>query len=79
MRKTALAFAAAMLASSSVHACSPAPSCWIESGPEYLRAVCRGYANDHRTVTQIASYLDEPERIADFVKACGKLRVHFNR
>ena len=43
-----------------------------------LRAVCDGYAKDHRKVTQIASYLDEPERITKFVKACGKLHVHFN-
>jgi hypothetical protein len=70
---------AATLVSSSVHACSPAPSCWIESGPVYLRAVCSGYAKDHQTVTQIASYLDEPEHITEFVKACGKLHVHFNR
>jgi hypothetical protein len=80
MRKTPIAIAAtAVLASSGAYACKPAPSCWIESGPEYLRAVCDGYAKDHRTVTQIASYLDEPERITEFVKACGKLHVHFRQ
>jgi hypothetical protein len=69
---------AACLLGSVVRACSPAPSCWIESGPTYLRSVCEGYAKDHKTLTEIASYLDEPDDIANFASACGKLHVHFN-
>ena len=39
-----IAFAAAALAmstwSTGALACSPAPSCWIDEGPSYLRSVC---------------------------------------
>jgi hypothetical protein len=57
-------------------ACAPAPSCWIKEGPAYLRSVCLGYAKDHQTLQQIAQYLEEPEKIAAFGKACEKLQVH---
>jgi hypothetical protein len=64
---------------SSAKACSPAPSCWIESGPSYLRSVCAGYAKDHMTLAQIAPYLDEPGEIAKFGAACEKLYVHIEK
>jgi hypothetical protein len=56
--------------------CSPAPSCWIKSGPDYLRSVCRGYAKDHQTLKEIARYVEEPEKIATFGEACKKLGIH---
>ena len=57
-------------------ACSPAPSCWIKSGPEYLRSVCLGYAKEHQTLKQIALYVEEPEKIAAFGRTCEKLHIH---
>jgi hypothetical protein len=56
-------------------ACNPAPSCWLDSGREYLRSVCLGYAKDHQTLKQIAKYLDEPEKIAAFGRACQRLNI----
>jgi hypothetical protein len=35
-------------------ACAPAPSCWLKSGPDYLRSICSNYAKDHQTQKQIA-------------------------
>jgi hypothetical protein len=57
-------------------ACSPAPSCWMSESSAYLRSVCRGYAKDHKTLSQIAEYLDEPEKIVAFGNACKKLNIH---
>lgn len=56
-------------------ACAPAPSCWLEEGPSYLRSICRGYAKDNRTLPQIASFVDEPEKVPELAKACKKLGV----
>jgi hypothetical protein len=61
-------------------ACSPAPSCWIdEGGPKssYLKGICRGYAKDKRTVEDIKGYVDEPEKMPQFVSACKALGVTF--
>ncbi|MGY3482266.1 hypothetical protein ACVW1C_000149 [Bradyrhizobium sp. USDA 4011] len=58
-------------------ACAPAPSCWISEGPAYLRDICRNYAKAHRTVADIKGFLDEPEKIGDFVAACKKQGVAF--
>lgn len=77
MRTEILAVFALLVIATPTLACSPAPSCWIESGPEYLRAVCAGYAKDGRTVQEIASYLDDPKEIMTFVEACAKLHVYF--
>jgi len=78
-----IAFAAAALAmstwSTGALACSPAPSCWIDEGPSYLRSVCKGYAKDGKTLGQIASYLDEPEKITEFDRACRRVGVHLKR
>ena len=68
--KTAIMIVALGLSSTSALACSPAPSCWLKSDPAYLRSVCQGYAKDHRTLKQIAEYVEEPEKIAAFGKAC---------
>ena len=57
-------------------ACAPAPSCWMKSEPAYLRSVCLSYAKDHQTLKQIAMYVEEPEKIAAFGKACERLHVH---
>lgn len=71
----ALLSVSAALAPGTALACAPAPSCWIDEGPEYLRSVCQGYADDHLTLSQIATYLDEPEKIEDFGLACAKVGV----
>jgi hypothetical protein len=70
------AFAALTIMTGKAFACSPAPSCWMESGSSYLRSVCLSYAKDHQTLKQIAMYVEEPEKIAAFGKACKKLHVH---
>jgi hypothetical protein len=75
--KKLLLTTAAVLASTSAFACAPAPSCWLKTGPSYVRSICQGYAKDHRTVAEITTYLDEPEKIQDFVTACKKLGVAF--
>lgn len=57
-------------------ACKPAPSCWMESRPEYLRAVCLGYAKDHKTLKEIADYVDEAGEVPAFGGACKKLGIN---
>jgi hypothetical protein len=52
-------------------ACSPAPSCWIEEGPTYLKSVCREAVQNSDTL----KYVDEPDQIGRFVKACAKLHI----
>jgi hypothetical protein len=69
-------FAASTIMTATTLACSPAPSCWMKSGPAYLRSVCMSYAKDHQTLKQIAMYVEEPEKIAAFGNACKKLNVH---
>jgi hypothetical protein len=76
MNRLVIALAMWCLAASAAQACSPAPSCWIEEGPAYLRSVCQGFAKDHKTLKQIATYVEEPEKIAAFGKACKKQNVH---
>ena len=71
-----IAFAALAITTGVALACSPAPSCWMKSGPEYLRSVCVSYAKDRQTLKQIAQYVEEPEKIAAFGKACNRLHVH---
>jgi hypothetical protein len=75
MMKTTLAFAALALGTGSALACSPAPSCWIEEGPAYLRSICRGYAKDGKSLREIATFVDEPKKIQKFAKACRKVGV----
>ena len=57
-------------------ACGPVPSCWMESGPAYLKSVCSGYAKNHTTLKEIAKHMQEPEKVPAFGKACAKLNVH---
>jgi hypothetical protein len=57
-------------------ACSPAPSCWMNESPAYLRSICAGYAKDRKTLKQIAEFVDEPEQIAAFGKACKKFKIN---
>jgi hypothetical protein len=70
------AFAFSTITIGTAVACSPAPSCWIKSGPVYLRSVCLGYAKDHKTLKQVSEYVDEPEKIAAFGQACKKLHIY---
>jgi len=72
------ALAALTITTGTALACAPAPSCWMKSGPVYLRSVCLNYAKDHQTLKQIAMYMEEPEKIAAFGKACEKLQIHLN-
>ena len=75
--KTILAAASiAALCAASALACSPAPSCWMQSSSEYLRSVCQGYAKDHRTLKQIATYVEEPEKVISFGQACKRLGIN---
>jgi hypothetical protein len=78
VRRTILLSATAALAvtTGTALACAPAPSCWMKSEPAYLRSVCLSYAKDHQTLKQIAMYVEEPEKIAAFGKACERLQVH---
>jgi len=40
-------------------ACSPAPSCWIEESPAYLKEMCRQAAKNPSTL----KYVDEPSKL----------------
>ena len=44
----------------------------MRSSPEYLPSVCQGYAKDHQTLEQIAMYVEEPDKVPAFGKACKK-------
>ena len=57
-------------------ACAPAPSCWMRSNAEYLRSVCQSYAKDHRTLKQIATYVEESEKVSAFGRACKKFGIN---
>ena len=59
----------AMVASS--HACSPAPTCWIDSGPSYLRPLCK----EARSNAEMLKYVEEPKKLPAFVNACKKLGI----
>jgi hypothetical protein len=77
MRTDLLCLTAAIsMTAGTAPACSPAPSCWMAAGPAYLRTICFGYAKKHKTLKEIATYVEEPEKISDFAKACEKSKVH---
>lgn len=76
MRTLSLALASTLAASQAL-ACAPAPSCWISSGDAYLRGVCRGYAD--KQISQIAQWLDEPEKIDLLVRACARVHAPLRR
>jgi hypothetical protein len=42
---------------------------------EYLRSVCQGYAKDHQTLKQIATYVEEPEKVPAFGRACKRFGI----
>lgn len=78
MNKTVMIAAALSLSmTGAANACAPAPSCWISEGTSYLRSVCRNYAKANRTVAEIKEFVDEPEKIGDFVTACKKQGIIF--
>jgi hypothetical protein len=74
MKKTLLAVALAVIAAPAL-ACAPAPECWMKSDPAYLKSICSGYAKDHQTVAQIATYVEQPQKVPAFVAACKRLGV----
>jgi hypothetical protein len=74
-------FVIAVLASTSAYACKPAPSCWSDSGPEYVRGICKDYAKEHKSIAQITDDLKDEPGYADgdslaFVKKCERLHVY---
>jgi hypothetical protein len=74
-KKLLLTIAALMAMIVPANACSPAPSCWLKSSPAYVRSVCQGYKG--QTVQQIKETVEEPEKVAAFVKACKKFGINF--
>jgi hypothetical protein len=64
-----------LLSATPALACSPAPSCWIDEGPTYLKEICKGYQKDHRTLADIKTWLDEPEKISEFAAACKQVGI----
>jgi hypothetical protein len=56
-------------------ACTPAPTCWIKRGGDYLRGICRMYEAQGTRLHEIARTVEEPERIMDFDRACRRLGV----
>ena len=69
-------FAALATTAGAALACGPVPSCWMESGSAYLKSICSGYAKNHTTLKEIATHMDEPEKVPAFGNACEKLHVH---
>jgi hypothetical protein len=65
----AAVIAVAMIAPA--RACSPAPSCWIDEGPSYLRSICKEARDNAETL----KYVDEPRKIPAFKNACKKLGI----
>ena len=75
MKRLLFAAVAIVISAGTALSCAPAPSCWMDECKEYLRSVCSGYARDHKTLKQIAEYVDEPEKVSAFGKACAKLNI----
>lgn len=77
MRAIFSGFVLNTVAVTAASACSPAPSCWLEEGPSYVRTICKGYAQKGRSVADIRGFVDEPDKVQDFVRACKKYGVTF--
>jgi hypothetical protein len=75
MKRVVLVAATFAVLATPALACSPAPSCWMKSGTEYLRSVCKSYKG--QSLKQIAEFVEEPEKIEAFGRACKKFGVHF--
>jgi hypothetical protein len=76
MKKLLLTTAMFVLLSAPVAiACSPAPSCWMQESREYLKSVCMGYAKDGKRLDEIATYVEEPQKIEAFGLACKRLGI----
>lgn len=56
-------------------ACSPAPSCWIDEGPAYLKDLCHQSAKN----PSVLKYVDEPDQIGRFIRACARLHIAVKR
>jgi hypothetical protein len=56
-------------------ACAPAPSCWMKSDKAYLRSVCQSYKGQGQK--QISQYVEEPEKVPEFAKACKQFGINF--
>jgi hypothetical protein len=76
MKKLLMTTAALLALTSAASACGSAPSCWMEEKASgYLRSICASYAKDGATLKQIAGYVEEPEKVPAFAKACKKLGI----
>ena len=56
-------------------ACAPAPSCWYEQGPSYVRSVCHSMAASPGW----SKYVEEPELVPAFIAKCSKLNIKVSR
>jgi hypothetical protein len=70
-KRVAVATSMLLLSVGTASACSPAPSCWIDEGPAYLKTICRDTAKN----PSLLKHVDEPDQIGRFIKACAKLRI----
>ena len=69
--KTILLAVALVAAAFPAMACAPAPTCWMNSGREYLKSVCVTSARDPGSL----KFVEQPEQIGNFVRACAKLGI----
>ena len=65
-----------------VESCSPAPSCWVNSGQKYLRSICRSYASGKfNSAAEIRKYgwFDDPQNtdgpVDVIVDACRNIGI----
>jgi hypothetical protein len=65
------AIALSLLIATPAIACMPAPTCWIKTGPEYLKSICVQYVNTPLDPANV----EEPAAVPNLVKACAKLHI----
>jgi len=51
----------------------------MKYGPTYLKSICSGYAKDKKTLQEIATYLDEPEKWTSFQAHVENLALHYEK
>jgi hypothetical protein len=56
-------------------ACMPAPTCWMNSGEEYLKSVCHSVAHNPDAL----KYVEEPAQNGKFIRACAKLGIRVSQ
>jgi hypothetical protein len=73
MKKLLLASVTLVALTSAANACKPAPSCWIEESPSYLRSICKQYVKGPIAQKPLVETMDDPDEYPALVKACRKL------